>query len=1064
MNRIDGISKQANWRKPVLALFSMALLAFGGAAFAQQQSSALTGQVTNAKGEAIEGATVTVLHVPSGTRRQVTTGASGKYLARGLRVGGPYTVTISASGYKSESDSGIELQLGEALNLDGVLSAEGVEQLETVQVTGFATSGIFSPDNKGASTIINDQQLRTLPSISRSIFDFVRLDPRLKITDKERNEISAAGQNSRFNNISIDGVGTNDLFGLEASGLPALNNPISLDTIEQINVKLNPIDVALGGFTGASINAVTKSGTNDFNFVGNFVWRNQGLVSSKPNKFGDFKDYTATATVSGPIIEDTLFFFFSWEEARDQRTAEQLAGLAGSGATTITDVDPADVAEIIDIAKNVWGFDPGSATTVGTLRKEDTDILAKLDWNINDFHRASVRWSQTNSNEPIVRDRDRDDFSLTTNFYTQQRKFQTVVGQVFSDWTDSLSTELKVSWKKQTSAPTVPNLLPEITVDVPRLTSSRTADIVLGTDQFRHANRLNVRAYNVFASADYFMGDHTLRFGMDWQLQKVFNLFVESSAGVYQFNGVDNFRQGFYGNYSFRIGSDPDNRLPAANWQFSTIGFFLQDTYDVTPNFQLQYGIRYDRLSVPQKPRFNSQFENTFGIANNTVANGADLFAPRFGFNWDLGFERRTQVRFGAGLFLGTQPSVWLSNPFSNDGVSISTFQGRNQLGFSPDPLNQPTQGLNIPVAADVDVVSPNFALPSVWRFNLAVEHELPWYGVIASVEFLDTQVHKGIHYTHLNLGEATGTLPDGRLSFAADPSVPLGNFAPGRANRDPNFREVLLLSNTTKGSSSDLTFSLEKPFENGLYMKLAYNKENSTEVSPGTSSRAISNWNNRAVFNPNEEEASTANNEIKDRYTFTMSYAFNAIADLTTTVGVFGEYRSGRPYSFVFNNDANGDGINDTDLVYVPSGPGDVIFTGGADMEAAFLNFVDQNPYLSKHKGEVFPRNGARSPRIQQWDLNISQELPTFGFASAKFFVNVLNFANILNHNWGRVREVNFPQTAGLVTFAGIDDVTGRYIFDFDPNDVTAENILTQKDRTAESRWSLQLGFRFEY
>ncbi|HEU4813023.1 MAG TPA: TonB-dependent receptor [Xanthomonadaceae bacterium] len=1052
-----------------MSRLTLGLLAALAAApvFAQSTTAGVSGEVVSATGQPVAGAEVSIVHTESGTVSRATTDAEGRFDARGLRVGGPYTITVNKAGEGAASEENLYFALDQVAQVE-VQLVNDVTTLETVTAVGVRGSDVFDSMKMGTGTNVDREQIEAFASIQRSIQDYARLDPRIAQTDKERGEISALGQNTRFNSITIDRVSTNDSFGLESNNLPTIKQPISIDAIEEIQVNVANYDVTQKGYTGANINAVTKSGTNNFDGSVYYVYREADWVGEDEdgNPFTGFDDETTYGmTLGGPIVKDKLFFFASYENF--ERTAPGAEfGPAGSGATNeYEDFTVADVQAAIAAAAAL-GFPAGSSNPPASLGTEIEDKLVKLDWNINDYHRASLRYNKTEQNEAVLPNIDNDEYSLSSHWYNQDKTFETVVGQLFSDWTMDFSTEVAVSHRDYHSEPIALSRLPQLRIDY--------GDTVLymGREQFRHANVLDTQTLNAFAAANWYLGDHELKFGVDYDKNDIYNLFVESSLGAYGFDNPDDFADGIYEDYALRVAAPGQN--PAAEFTLENLGLFVQDTWTVNDALTLTAGVRIDTPIIDDKPLFNEDASEFFGFRNDATVDGNELIQPRFGFNYTFDSELRTQLRGGFGLFQGAAANVWLSNPFTNNGLTIDVygcgfgFSTRcNRIDdlppFSADPDNQPFVG-DAP-AADIDFLHPGLNQPSVWKANLAVDHELPWWGMVASAEVVLSRVNTGIYYEHLNLGAPTGVAPDGRLLFwettdGGEYDTRGQDFEGGdRANANTAYREVLLARETDKGRGETLTVSLMKPLDESWFWQLAYTYTNATEVSPLTSSRAISNWNGRSVFNPNENVASKSNYLVKDRFTAAVSYRHYFFENYKTEVSMFYEGREGKPYSWTFDNDANGDGIFGNDLVFVPTNPGDVQWVGGAADAAAWANFVSENPGLARFRGDVATRNSETNPWVNTFDVRISQELPGFfGDNKAEIWLDILNIGNLINDDWGRIEEIGFPLNRGVVEFAGITD-DGRYIYDF-----TRPDTSRLRDTTGESRWALQVGFRYKF
>jgi hypothetical protein len=1139
--------QQIRLTKLALAL-SVALAA--SPSFAQNTTSAVSGRISNVSGQPASGAQVQIVHTESGSVSNVVTDAEGRYVARGLRVGGPYTITVTKDGI-TETRRDVFLELAQTAEVDATLG------VQTVTIAGAASrSEVFSGNNMGAGTAINNTQLLTQASISRSLQDYARADPRVSQTDKDRGEISVAGQNSRYNSMTIDGVAINDTFGLEASGSPTARQPISIEAIQSVQVNVANYDVTQKGYTGANINAVTKSGTNTYRGGVYYVFRNDTMSGDRYNPITDVysdapksKETTKGVWASGPLIEDKLFIYALAENFESSRSSPEF-GPIGSGAGTTVGITQSAIAEAQRIAQSRYGADIGTPAVPTGSMLTSKERMVKFDWNITDEHRANLRYAKTEQGEPFYPGFGNSSVGLSSSFYNQGKSIETAVAQVFSDWTPNFSTEFKFSTRDYESVPVNTTQMPSIALQfsgplpagAPSGLSTGNRNLNFGTEFSRHNNVLRNDTKDLYAGANWIVGDHELKFGVDQTKNKVYNAFLQGIFGSYTFGCLqsndtnfysfgalpscanatnaqieravlENFQNGRPLNYSVQRAL-PGNSLDNAIAQFETknTGLFLQDTWNVNDQLTLTYGVRYDRNDVGGRPLANAaaaqplvagnaatgaRQSGGFGLDNTQTIDGTDLVQPRFGFNYRFDKSPRpTQLRGGFGLFQGAAATVWMSNPFSNPGVATATISCSATTTpacpttgglTSLDPNAQPNVASAIP-AANVDFIDPAFRQPSIWKTNLAFDTELPWYGLVFSGEALYTKNKNGIYYENLNIGAATRTGSDGRQLFWNAAGLNPANYSVSnnaanvisgrgtstRALNNRSFGNALVARDTDKGDAKVLTMSLSQPMTKGFGWSVAYTYTDATEVSPLTSSTSSSNFGGRSVFNPNEEVAATSSYAIKNRVNALLNFQKKFLDNYNTRFGLFYEGREGRPYSWTYNNDMNGDGLIANDLMYIPTafGSNEVAFAGDTATNRAneqrFWDVVNANKGLSKAAGGVVSRNNSTSEWVNTFDVRISQEIPgIFARNKATFTLDFMNFGNLLNKKWGRTEEVGFNSGSGVgggqarsfVDVTGID-AQGRYVYVV-RNDVERQDL---KQAKGESQWAIQATLRYEF
>jgi hypothetical protein len=1130
--------KRIQLTKLALAL-SIALA--GAPALAQNTTSALGGRITSPDGAPAAGASVQIIHTESGSVSTVTTDAQGRYVARGLRTGGPYTIIITKNG-ATEKREGIYLELAEVAAVDATIGAP----MQTVTVAGNrARADIFNRTNMGSGTSINQATLQTQASINRNLQDFARADPRVSQTDKDRGEMSVAGQNSRFNTMTVDGVNVSDTFGLEASGSPTARQPISIEAIQSVQINVANYDVTQKGYIGGNVNAVTKSGTNNWKGGVYYVYRDDQLSGKRLNtssgEYTDAPKFTETTKglwASGPIIQDKLFFYALSEETSSSRAAPDF-GYIGQGLGTTVGITQNEISQVQSLAKSQYGIDLGGPVAGGS-ELSSREQMFKVDWNISDNHRANIRYQRTSQSEPIYPSFSATGVSLSSFLYTQKKQIETLVAQVFSDWTPTFSTEFKASKRDYDSVPKNNARLPTLGFqfsgplpsDAPAGTRTGNRFLNAGTENSRQQNVLGTTTQDYYGGATWSHGDHEIKFGADYQKNKIYNAFLQNVYGNYTFacdNNfsytfgsincgtaslaqveaavLENFKRGRPTSYTLQSAA-PGYALNDAIAQFSmeNTGVFLQDTWTVNRQLTLNYGFRVDMLGVDKAPPANSAFSapvvagaagarqtGGFGLPNTSTPDGTKLFQPRFGFNYRFNTPRMMQVRGGAGLFQGAALSVWLANPYQNAGIATRSVNCSGSAAtrcpavdgtFSPNPDTQKSV-TGATSTSSVDLLNPGLRQPSNWKANLAFEMELPWYGLVAGVEALYIKTKDGITYQNLNLGNATATGTDGRQLFwnanggllqkcwnvgNNSVSTATGCTTTAKALSNINYGNVLMATGTDKGESRVETASLTYPMTRGLGWSIAATHTYATEVSNLTSSTSSSNYGARSVFNPNEDVAANSAYLVKNRINSSVSFEKAFLAGYKTRFGLFYEGRSGKPYSWTFKNDMNGDGIATNDVMYIPKafGSGEVTFAGDTATshanEQRFWDIVNANKALKNSAGGVVNRYSDFAPWTNSFDIKISQEIPgLFARNKGRVSFDVLNVGNLLNKKWGHIMEMPFSssggQTRGFVDYAGLD-AQGHYVYAVR----TQNDDYTIRQNKGESQWAAQVTVNYEF
>jgi hypothetical protein len=1024
--------------------------------FAQSTTAGVGGLVTSRSGQPVSGAEVTITHVESGTVSHATTDAAGRYNARGLRVGGPYSITITKPGEGTKTEDGVYLGVNQVASINAALTGD-LTTLETVTATAVAGgSDVFSATKMGSGTSISRQTIDSQASVGGNIQDYMRLDPRIAFVDRAEGTISAGGQNPRYNAIRIDGVSASDTFGLEGNNMPTRRQPVSMEAIEAINVDLSNYDITITGATGAVVDAVTKSGTNEFHGSVYGTYRDGDWFGDNPGDdtpFNGFtKEKTYGATFGGPIIKDKLFFFANYEKFEQDAPGADIEGSAiGSGAITQDDISAAQ-----SIFQERYGVSAGDTSSAGNTDLEEYAL--KLDWNISDNHRANLRYSKLEQSKLRINGYgDTDTASLSSYWYQHDKTVESYVGQLFSDWSENFSSEFKVSYRDYSAVrtPSAPGT-PAITIALGEADGDGVGSdpsLYLGTESNTQYNAVYTETWNYYGAGTLTLGNHDIKFGAEYSTNEIYNIYAPYVDGAYTYNSIEDFANDnpSYSRVRTPLDGDVDNM--AAEFTYKTLGIFVQDQWYVNNNLTLTFGLRGDRYTVSEKPMYNATASAYYGYDNSNVGDDSFLWQPRFGFNYTFDSERPTQLRGGVGLFQGASPMVWLGNAYTTTGLNYSQVDTYYATGEEATPRE------------NVNFVSDDFEQPSVWKANLAFDHELPWYGIVASAELLATKVKTALYYQRLDIGDPTYQGQDGRNLYWG---TYYGSTSTARANRGSTYGDVLLLDTTDKGRSSQFTASLSKPFSevSSWSWSLGYTYTDAEEVSALTSSTATSGWNNNYVFQANDDALSTSRYEIKDRISATLNWKHKFFGDYQTSIGLFYEGRSGRPYSWVYSNDMNGDSRSYNDLFYVPSGPGDVIFSGGSEMEQRFFDWLANNPELQRYAGQVAPQNSGRASWVNTFDVRISQELPGFfkGHKS-EIWLDIINVGNLLNDDWGHIYDYGFYADQGVARFVGVDEATGKYIYNFTtPTSASYANADGDGFNTGVSQWSLQLGFRYKF
>lgn len=1034
------------------------------AVMAQETSSGINGTVFDASGNTVSGANVTLFDTRTGATKELVSGGNGDFNTKGLRVGGPYILTVKdASG--SRIIENVYLNLGEPLSID--IALESSSNVETITVTGSA-GGVLT-ETKGPSSNFNFDDLQNQPSVSRDIKDTIAVDPRITIDATNSDAIQCGGANNRFNSITVDGIRQNDNFGLNANGYPTERLPFPFDAIDQVAVELAPFDVQYGGFTGCNINAVIRSGTNEIHGSVFYDYTNDSMQgdSIEGNDFEvpDFDEVRYGFTIGAPIIKDKLWIFAAFEKHEPTEIHE--FGPEGAGfSNPISGLSLADVQNIAPVAQSVYGYEVGAIATASDEREEK--VLIKLDWQINSDHRTSLTYQNTDGNTVSETDSGSFGFAFKDHFYERANELTTYSLQFFSDWTADFVTEAKVGYSKVTNGQKPFTTNPDFGEFRINNVGDGGRTIHFGADQFRQANQLEYETTSLKFAGTYYLDDHELSGGFEYEEVDVFNLFVPGSQGLFTFNSVEDFENGLASNIDYNIPGSLDPVDGVAEFAFENTTLYVQDKWTVTDDLTLTLGLRYDEWSSDTTPVANPSFQTRYGFTN-AVKPDMDLLQPRLGFNYT--FDESTFIYGGAGLFAGGNPNVWLSNNFSNDGTRILA-SNANSGSSDPDELaalnaaNTANFGTEVPAyLADnltggdgaVNALDSGFDVPAIWKYNLGVQREFG-NGWMTGADVIFTKQKDAAKTIPLNT-VLVGTAPDGRpiyqdvdLLDADCVADPTSDDCSGRSTTD-----YFLTNADEDGKSTVFSVFGNKSWDNGIKVSAAYAFTDAEEGSPMNSSTASSNFGNLSVRDLNNPGIATSNYEIKHRFTMNFSYRTEIFDGLSTRFNLFAQRVAGRPYSINFDGDPGfGDErfFEDRNLLYVPLEGTDPLVNYGDDFDlAGFNQFIEDNGLT---RGQITERNSQNSNWWTRVDFRFSQEFPGFMEEhKGEFTFTIRNLGNLLNDDWGVLRQVNFEYNNPVVDANIADGVYNYTNFDGDQG---------QSIRQDASVWSMRVGVKYRF
>jgi hypothetical protein len=1097
------LNKNKTSMKKVILSLLLSVSAFVG--FGQVTTSSISGVVKNEKNEVLVGATIQAVHTPTGTKYSTSTNKSGGYVLPGVRVGGPYTLQATFVGYGKDEVKEVNTQLGVTSNVDFFL-VDNVTSLKEVVVTA-NRNNLFSKEKTGAAQQFSRRELTSIPIAgARTIDGITKYNP-------FGNGNSFGAQDSRLNNFTIDGSQFNNNFGLGSSaqaGGRTGASAISLDAIDQLQVNVAPFDIRQSGFTGAGINAVTRSGTNE---IEGSVYRTQRDNSSTyignnargtkitPSKFDE--------TVQGfrlgaPIIKNKLFIFGNYEgiERTEPGTTWISSGspLAGSQVSRPTFQQLTDLSKFM---KDKFNYETGPFEGYSNTNTSNK-FLVRLDWNINDKNKLTARYVYHDSEAQIGisnsqsagfgnRTQNINAMSFQNSGYTIQDNTRSAVLELNSKFSNTLHNNLIVSYDKQIeNRGYLSQMFP--TIDIKEGATTLTS---VGFDPFTPGNKLDYSTINITNNLTKYLNKHTLVGGFNFQSYVSNNLFFPASNGVYIFNSLNDFYTA--ANQSLANGGKPSTLAPA-RFQFrysalpgaieplqtlrsNRLDLYLQDEFDATEDLKLTFGVRtniigFDNTALENKAVSAMTFANGEKLNTGVMPKTQVLFEPRVGFNYDLKGEGKTQFRGGTGVFTGRPPYVFLSNQIGNNGVLTGFVDvsgaAAAQYGFTADPNkyfipSTPT----LPSTFDLALTDENYKFPQVWKTNLAVDQKLPFFGLVASAEYLYNKTLNAVHYYEANLKAPVGTLGgvDNRPRFG-------GSDATVRVNN--NVSRAAVLTNRDGAYHESLTLKLEKPVQKGFWGSIAWTTANSKDyMSAG--SIASGSWQSALSVNGNNDLGlSFADAFVKNRIVgllgYRIEYGGNYGGATTFTLGYVGQ--ESNPYSYIVAGDLNGDRVNNNDLIFVPNKGSDIRFApltaGGrtyteAEQQAAFDKFIEQDEYLSTRRGQYAERNGGLLPYLHRFDLSVAQDVfVKIGGKRNSFQIraDILNFGNMVDNTFGVSQRATAPQ---LLNFVSRDVVTNVPTYRLATQRLTDGSTVLARDTHQYNSsvfdvWSAQLGIRYTF
>jgi len=1021
-----------------IVVIVVAFVGFLSGANAQVTTSAMTGTVKDSKGP-LPGASVKAIHTSTGTVYGITTNNDGRFTISNMRVGGPYTVEVSFVGFEPKKYTDVYLKLGGSYILNVVLS-DNAQELKGVEIVSNKNKTINS-SRTGAATNVSAKQIAELPAISRSIKDLTRLTPQ---SSSAGDGFSFAGRNALFNSLTLDGATMNNAFGL--SPLPGGQTgaqPFSLDAIEELQINLAPFDVKQSGFTGAGINAITKAGTNKFSGSIYTYYKDQNLQGYKVG------DYTVPKTsdaafinkqygfrLGGPIVKDKLFFFVNGEIVRASTPATSLTANRGLGNPGETTVAYSDMVAVKNLLISKYGYDPGEIDGYSNVQHSD-NITARLDWNINNSNRLTVRYNYLNSYKDInpstsnsQSGRMGKNSMIYSNLrYKQFNNINSATAELNSRFGNKFANNLQLVYTGFRDHREQNGAFPLVDIE----NGNNANYISFGTEPFSGLNVSNSDIYTLNENFNIFAGNHTITIGGSVGYQKFANAFAQFYNGQFRYKSLDDFMAAANGNtsikptlYQLTYSTDKNTPAPYGTFKQMPVSAYIQDEWFIKPTFKLTYGLRADipiyTGNIPSNPRVTAAtFRDGEKLDVGQLPKTKILLAPRVGFNWDVNGDASFQVRGGSGIFTGAVPGVWFTNQASNTGLMFGQERSVNPANrpFNPDPAAYIPANPGVPPTFAINLTAKNFKVPQVWRSNLATDFRLPG-GILATLEGMYTKSINEIYHRDANLVASTGNFTgtgDNRPYYPGGSGNLINSF----------ITNAIVMDNTNKGYAWNLTAQLQKSFGKYVNIMAAYTRSDARDITSNPGSQANSAYTgNPIVGDPNTPTLAYSSFVVKNRIIAAVNFNFEIGKNLPTTIGVvyegspYGDTFGNTRFSYLVSGNLNNDNGFSNDLMYVPKDQNDIklvaiplktgtnpTYAEDANSQWARLDaYINQDKYLSTRRGQYAERNGAEYPWFNRFDVRIMQEVKTiFGQENGNRFqisVDIINFGNLLNKKWG--------------------------------------------------------------